>query len=287
MKHPFEGFPSLPTSVDYDHNTLMSYSEDPAYQRSATYSLWDVQQLQTLYGANHDTVANDQYFFDTNDMQTLWDQGGIDSLNYSRHVTPENMDLREGQFSSLYDNPFGIRIAYGAIIENARGGRAGDTIRGNEIRNRLWGNDGDDTLIGGGGNDLLRGGRGDDVYQFTLGDGRDTLKEEKLGGLDVLEYRVPTGTLDSLEDDFTARRLGNDLRLDLTLDRGSTNHSVVIKDMVSEASKVEQLRLFGSDGRQLGGDIELDSIFLQATEKATRFEVTNIFGTYGFLATPV
>ena len=220
-------------------------------------------------------------------MRTLWDQGGIDSLNYSRHVTPENMDLREGQFSSLYDNPFGIRIAYDAIIENARGGRAGDNIRGNEIRNRLWGNDGDDTLIGGGGNDLLRGGRGDDLYQFTLGDGRDTLKEEKLGGIDVLEYRVPTGTLDSLEDDFTARRLGNDLRLDLTLDRGSANHSVVIKDMVSEASKVEKLRLFGSDGRQIGGDIELNSIFLQATEKATRFEVTNIFGTYGLLATPV
>ena len=64
MKHPFEGFPSLPTSVDYDHNTLMSYSENPAYERSATYSLWDVQQLQTLYGANHDSVDNDQYFFD-------------------------------------------------------------------------------------------------------------------------------------------------------------------------------------------------------------------------------
>ncbi len=287
MKHPFEGFPSLPTSVDFDHNTLMSYSEHPAYQRSATFSLWDVQQLQTLYGANHDSNANDHYFYDTNNMQTLWDQGGIDTLNYTRHVTPENMDLREGQFNSLYDNPFGIRIAYDSIIENARGGRASDNIRGNEIRNRLWGNDGDDTLIGGGGNDLLRGGRGDDIYQFTLGDGRDTLQEEKLGGIDVLEYRVPTGTLDSLQDDFTARRLGNDLRLDLTLDRGSTNHSVVIKDMVSEASKVEKLRLFGSDGRQIGGDIELNSIFLQATEKATRFEVTNIFGTYGFLATPV
>ena len=120
-----------------------------------------------------------------------------------------------------------------------------------------------------------------------MGDGRDTIKEEKLGGIDILEYNDPTGTLDSLEDDFVARRLGNNLRLDLTLDRGSTNHTVVIRDMVSEESKVEILQLFGSDGRQIGGDIELNSIFLQATEKATRFEVTNIFGTYGFLATPV
>jgi hypothetical protein len=287
MKHPFEGLPALPTSVDYDHNTLMSYTGDSAYRISSTYSLWDVEELQRLYGANHDSSANTHYFFETNNMQTLWDQGGLDTMNYTRHVTPENIDLREGQFSSLYDNPFGVRIAYNAIIENARGGRAGDNIRGNEIRNRLWGNEGNDILIGGGGNDLLRGGRDDDTYQFTLGDGRDTIQEEGLGGIDALEYRVPTGTLNSLQDDFVARRLGNDLRLDLTLDRGSTNHSVVIKDMVSDASKVEILRLFGSDGRQIGGDVELNSIFLQATEKATRFEVTNIFGTYGFLATPV
>ena len=181
----------------------------------------------------------------------------------------------------------GADVADDSIIENARGGRANDNIRGNEIRNRIWGNDGNDTIIGGGGNDLLRGGRGNDVYQFTLGDGRDNIKEEKLGGIDVLEYRVPTGTLDSLEDDFTARRLGNDLRLDLTLDRGNTNHSVVIRDMVSGGSKIEKLRLFGSDGIQIGGDIELNSIFLQATEAATRFEVTNIFGTHGYLAVPV
>lgn len=293
QKHPFEGDPSLPLSVDFDHNTLMSYREAGQFNgfyRTATAALWDVQWLQETYGANFENDGNTHFFFENGEeasLRTVWDGGGIDSFNYTRHVVSENIDLREGQFSSVRGNPNAVRIAYDAVIENARGGRANDFIRGNETRNRIWGNEGADTIIGGGGNDLLRGGLGSDVYQFTLGDGRDQIREEKLGGVDAIEYRVPTGQLDSLQNDFTARRLGGDLRLDLTLDRGSSNHTVIIKDMKSGGSQIEQLRLFGADGRQIGGDIELSSIFLQATEKASRFRVSETFGTYGLLAVPV
>ena len=151
----------------------------------------------------------------------------------------------------------------------------------------MFGNQGNDILVGNGGNDILRGGTQSDTYQFTTGDGRDHIREEQLGGLDVIEYRDPTGQLDSLRDDFTFRRLGRDLRIDFTLDQGTANQTTIVKNMQWGGSRVELLRLFRSDGEQIGEDIELNSIFLQANSKATRFKVTEDTGIYGVLAIPV
>ena len=50
----------------------------------------------------------------------------------------------------LTDN---VGIAYGAIIENAKGGGGNDIITGNAVNNALFGNGGNDRLIGGDGND--------------------------------------------------------------------------------------------------------------------------------------
>jgi Ca2+-binding RTX toxin-like protein len=56
-------------------------------------------------------------------------------------------------------------------IENALGGRGGDTIIGDALRNQLSGNGGDDILNGLGGSDVLTGGLGMDL--MTGGLGRD------------------------------------------------------------------------------------------------------------------
>ena len=53
------------------------------------------------------------------------------------------------------------------------------TIFGNEIGNLLFGNAGDDVLRGGGDNDVLRGGSGGDTYVWSLGDGRDRVREKE------------------------------------------------------------------------------------------------------------
>ena len=53
----------------------------------------------------------------------------------------------------LYTGADNVAIAYSAVIENAVGGSAADTITGNSANNRLKGNAGNDSLIGGGGTD--------------------------------------------------------------------------------------------------------------------------------------
>ncbi len=79
-------------------------------------------------------------------------------------------------FGRLTNN---VGIAYGAIIENAVGGRGNDTIIGNDVANILTGNAGNDSLLGGLGDDVLIGGVGAD----TLNGG---------DGVDIASYRDAT-----------------------------------------------------------------------------------------------
>jgi Ca2+-binding RTX toxin-like protein len=66
-----------------------------------------------------------------------------------------------------------------------------DTLYGDEGNDTLAGNDSNDTLVGGFGNDILEGGKGSDVlvggaghdtYNFSLGDGQDTITDMALAG---------------------------------------------------------------------------------------------------------
>ena len=290
LKHPFQGLPALPLSVDKSYNTTMAYITDTTHHpdEPSTVMIWDIEHLQQDYGrVTSYNPGNDHYFFDNSDLQALpSDTGGIDTLNFTNHLLNESIDLREGRWSSLNGVANSLIIPYEVEIENARGGRGNDTIQGNEIRNRLWGNEGDDTFIGGGGNDLLRGGAGDDTYVWRIGDNRDTIMEEGSGGTDVVEFHDNTLRLNSLVDDFVFYRLGNDLRIDLTLDRGQAFGSTVIKDFDNSLSSVETLKLFDESGRQIDEDIDLNSVFVQATSRATRFRRTEIMGANGFIAVP-
>ncbi|MBI1890370.1 MAG: hypothetical protein HYS18_06985, partial [Burkholderiales bacterium] len=55
------------------------------------------------------------------------------------------------------------------------GGLGNDTLAGGDDDDRLIGGDGDDTLNGGNGADILYGGSGSDTYNFSSGDGTDTI----------------------------------------------------------------------------------------------------------------
>ena len=184
-----------------------------------------------------------------------------------------------------------LRIAYGTVIENARGGTGDDNLRGNEIGNLLFGNDGNDLLRGGGDNDILRGGTGNDTYAWHLGDGRDIVREEGNGGIDVATFTDASGSIDSLEDDFTIRRFGDDLRIDLTLNQNEGQGTVIISDFGQAGSSVELMRingLVGAEVVQIGGDFDLTSIFASATSTSQRFRVTDSIGANGgFIAVPV
>jgi len=70
--------------------------------------------------------------------------------------------------TALYTGEYNLGIAHNAVIENANGGVANDTITGNSSNNVINGGAGDDLIEGNGGNDTIDGGAGTkDVAVFN------------------------------------------------------------------------------------------------------------------------
>jgi hypothetical protein len=60
--------------------------------------------------------------------------------------------------TAIYTGEYNVGIAHNAVIENAVGGSANDTITGNSSNNTLSGGAGDDSIEGNGGDDTIDGG---------------------------------------------------------------------------------------------------------------------------------
>jgi len=67
----------------------------------------------------------------------------------------DNVNRAYGVSDVLYAGEDNVAIALSAVIENAIGGAADDTITGNSIDNRIKGNGGNDAIDGGGGIDTV------------------------------------------------------------------------------------------------------------------------------------
>ncbi|MBK5072991.1 hypothetical protein I2492_08190 [Budviciaceae bacterium CWB-B4] len=153
------------------------------------YGIDDILAYQYIYGANYEyNKGNTTYKYSPNELNyydTIWDGGGIDTLDFSDFELGSIINLNGGTRSSIYipvpetnsknvyDGTHAIGIAYGANIENANGTKGNDVIYGNELNNIINGNAGNDIIYGGAGNDTLNGGDGDDVLYG--GDGNDNL----------------------------------------------------------------------------------------------------------------
>ncbi|HET7714830.1 MAG TPA: M10 family metallopeptidase [Bauldia sp.] len=216
--------PALAFDRDSIEFTVMSYRSFPGAKDDIVYAIEfpttlmqnDIAALQYLYGANFAHHAgNTVYSFNptTGEMfvdgqgqgatlngkifLTIWDGGGIDTLNFANYTTNAVIDLNPGAWSTPsaaqradldIEHP-GTHFARGCIanallpggdargmIENAIGGEGHDTITGNAASNALAGGgggdtisggDGADVLIGGGGKDYLSGNAGGDYFVFT------------------------------------------------------------------------------------------------------------------------
>ncbi|MFZ5619124.1 MAG: M10 family metallopeptidase C-terminal domain-containing protein [Pseudomonadota bacterium] len=151
----------------------------------------DIAAAQRLYGANMTTRTGDTvYGFNSTAGRSLyaiasaaqgatfsvWDAGGLDTLDLSGYDENADIDLRPASFSSAGPTPdngparYNISIARGVIIENAIGGAGRDTITGNDAANLLIGGAGADSLIGAIGADTLNGGDNGDVLSGDVGD---------------------------------------------------------------------------------------------------------------------
>ncbi|SPF79829.1 M10 family metallopeptidase C-terminal domain-containing protein [Pseudoprimorskyibacter insulae] len=174
-------------------NTIMSYM-DPSENTSLNLSpnsriggvfsytvltpmLADIAAVQEKYGVNTTTrTGNDTYGFNTTlpgtvydttlwtrpVALTLYDRGGIDTLDMSGFSADQVINLSELSASSIQGGKSNLYIASGTVIENATGGSGNDVITGNDARNALIGGAGDDTIHAVGANDQLEGGTGND-----------------------------------------------------------------------------------------------------------------------------
>jgi Ca2+-binding RTX toxin-like protein len=173
---------------------------------AATPMVDDIAAIQAKYGADtttrdgattygfHATAGRDVYDFDVNlrPIFSIWDGGGIDTLDASGFSQNQVIHLVPGAYSSIGALLGNIGIAYNCIIENAVGGSGNDTMFGNGAGNRLTGGGGIDTIYGYDGFDWIDGGAGADRMHggllgdtFIVDDSGDQIFESAGGGTDL------------------------------------------------------------------------------------------------------
>lgn len=300
LAHPFDPLDVLRDPVQTHEYSVMSYARyttipDPNFPLTkgpATTQLYDEYVLEHLYGSNTEFNKEDTVWrWSPNELDTyamtVRDPNGIDTLDVSNFTPSATIDLREGHHSSVAGDINNLNIAYGTVIENLKSGPGHDIITGNEADNRIFGGRGNDTIASKGGDDTVFGNEGHDTYIYELGNGKLTINEDKGGGKDVVEIHSFHVNFDSFKQDLSFRRInGKDLQISLTMNGQKSEGSIIIKNMNWGGSKVETLKLFDNKGDQIGKDMSLRSIFLQATNNLQRFERTEFQDAFGYLAIP-
>lgn len=177
--------------------TLMSYWSESNTNQSFSKGNWwegnaqafasaplidDIAAIQRVYGANMTTRTEDTvYGFNSNtdrDFYTVssdaskpifsvWDAGGVDTLDFSGFSQNQKINLSASSFSDVGGMVGNVSIAQGVTLENAIGGSGNDLLIGNEVVNELKGGAGNDILFGGLGADKLWGGEGSDTFVFN------------------------------------------------------------------------------------------------------------------------
>ncbi len=162
-------------------------NNNQSYIVASTPMIYDIAPLQYLYGANtlyNSSDTNYSYNPNTPFIETIWDGGGNDTLDFSNFNKKNILNLEDGQSStigfdvnwSLVDN---LGIAFNAIIENAVGGSGDDQITGNKYKNNIQGNAGDDAIDGGSDYDIAAYSGNFSDYTFTIADKKVTVKDNR------------------------------------------------------------------------------------------------------------
>ncbi|HEV7660388.1 MAG TPA: M10 family metallopeptidase C-terminal domain-containing protein [Allosphingosinicella sp.] len=174
-----------------------------------TLMMYDIAALQKIYdGANWAFNSSDSiYTWSTTSgemsingtgqgapganriLMTVWDGGGNDTYDLSAYSTGMTVDLRPGEWTTTSQvqlanlggaqNPVFARgnIANAllfegntaSLIENAKGGSAGDTLIANQVANQLTGNGGADIFKWAASGDSGTGAAADHILDFLRG----------------------------------------------------------------------------------------------------------------------
>ena len=180
--------------------SLMSYfDESNTGGNFAIYNetpmLDDIAAIQRLYGANTTTRTGDTvYGFSSNAggpygitagtqhvVFTVYDAGGVDTLNFSGYSNTQTINLNAEQFSSVGGDIYNVSIAQNVTIENAIGGSGNDAfyLSSANVNNVIDGGAGTDTayvsynyatgyaLAGTAANFTMTGAAGSDTFKNT------------------------------------------------------------------------------------------------------------------------
>lgn len=157
----------LATSEDSKTLSVVSYAEQAQGLQRIDFAPYDLLALKYLYGLKAQKTDNSTYAWTDSigaQLQTLIDDGGVDTIDLRSITTSNKIDLREGQSSSVGftgsnastpDVPAlnNVQIAYGTLVESVIGSEQADQITGNAGNNAYEGRGGDDVLDGGEGLD--------------------------------------------------------------------------------------------------------------------------------------
>jgi Ca2+-binding RTX toxin-like protein len=147
------------------------YGDDLIYGGVGEDKIWGNGGNDILYGGDDkdqiDGGDGDDFLFGGNGNDSL-----VGGANNDILFGDDNDDFLKGED--------GDDILYGGDGNDIFlfGGRNNDIIYGGAGKDALFGEDGNDILFGGVGDDQLIGGQGSDLYVFSIGDGKDTIKEE-------------------------------------------------------------------------------------------------------------
>jgi hypothetical protein len=166
LKHPndndvFPQGPFLSSDENFYSYTVMTSREQNNNYRNvpdpSTFMLYDIAELQFLYGASNANAGNDTYAFGGASVRTtIWDTGGTDTISAAGASRSAVINLNETKFSSIINNSDfslsnparNIAIAQGVTIEKAIGTAQADIIVGNKVKNDLDGGAGNDLIFG-------------------------------------------------------------------------------------------------------------------------------------------
>ncbi|MFB2969343.1 M10 family metallopeptidase [Aerosakkonema sp. BLCC-F183] len=211
LKQTIVSSPNLNVGKDNNTNTVMTDNFSPERYNGAmasTLMSYDIRALQFLYGASYFNSNDTTYNFDAGNFfgikQTIWDSGGIDTLDFSglppdqvgyyfdmneggqntqqvalntaTYLVPSDDDNQTNEDGSPVLTPYNTSlystsVAFGSEIENLVGSNGKDDILGNSLFNNIKGNGSDDRITGARGKDTLTGGDGADTFVFAPGDG--------------------------------------------------------------------------------------------------------------------
>jgi serralysin len=167
LDHPSDSLITPVTGEDQLKYSIMSYRAFNGDTTTGDYGntffpttpmLNDIAAIQYLYGANMSyNTGNDTYSWSDGQQifETIWDAGGNDTIDASNQSSAVTINLNSGQWSTIggtfwngqaYVNDC-LTIAYGAVIENAKGTSLNDTLIGNQANNVLDGGAGTDTAV--------------------------------------------------------------------------------------------------------------------------------------------